>query len=40
MVKTNNRKAVLDHVDKEDREDGVTIRDAIGRDQLCQVTGP
>ncbi len=29
----NTRKAVLDHVDKEDREDGVTIRDAIGRDQ-------
>ena len=27
----NTRKAVLDHVDKEDREDGVTIRDAIGR---------
>ena len=26
-------KAVLDHVDKEDREEGVTIRDAIGRDQ-------
>ena len=25
----NTRKAVLDHVDKEDREDGVTIRDAI-----------
>ena len=30
---SNTRKAVLDHVDKEDREDGVTIRDAIGRDQ-------
>ena len=29
----NTRKAVLDHVDKEDRKDGVTIRDAIGRDQ-------
>ena len=29
----NTRKAVLDHVDKEDREDGVTIRDAIGRQQ-------
>ena len=30
---SNTRKAVLDHVDKDDREDGVTIRDAIGRDQ-------
>ena len=30
---SNTRKALLDHVDKEDREDGVTIRDAIGRDQ-------
>ena len=29
----NTRKALLDHVDKDDREDGVTIRDAIGRDQ-------
>ena len=26
----NTRKAVLDHVDKEDREDGVTIRDTLG----------
>ncbi len=25
------RKALSDHVDNEDREDGVTIRDAIGR---------
>ena len=30
---SNTRKALLEHVDKEDREDGVTIRDAIGRDQ-------
>ena len=30
---SNTRKALLDHVDKEDREDGVTICDAIGRDQ-------
>ena len=30
---SNTRKALLDHVDNEDREDGVTIRDAIGRDQ-------
>lgn len=30
---SNSRKALLDHVDDEDREDGVTIRDAIGRDQ-------
>ena len=29
----NTRKALLDHVDREDREDGVTIRDAIGREQ-------
>ena len=30
---TNTRKALLDHVEREDREDGVTIRDAIGREQ-------
>ena len=30
---SNTRKALLDHVDKEDREDEVTIRDAIGREQ-------
>ena len=30
---SNTRKALLDHVDKEDRVDGVTIRDAIGRNQ-------
>ena len=30
---SNTRKALLDHVDKEDKTDGVTIRDSIGRDQ-------
>jgi anti-repressor protein len=30
---TNPRKAVIDHVDPEDKMDGVTIRDSIGRDQ-------
>ena len=34
---SNTRKALLDHVDDEDREDGVTIRDAIGRTQLAVV---
>ena len=34
---SNTRKAILDHVEKEDREDGVTIRDAIGRNQLAVV---
>ena len=29
----NQRKALRDHVDEEDRKDGVTIRDSIGRDQ-------
>lgn len=29
----NTRKALIDHVDEEDKTDGVTIRDAIGRDQ-------
>ena len=29
----NNRKALLDHVDDEDKYDGVTIRDSIGREQ-------
>ena len=33
----NTRKALQDHVDSEDREDGVTIRDAIGREQNCTV---
>lgn len=30
---TNSRKALLDHVDDEDKNDGVTIRDSIGREQ-------
>lgn len=30
---SNSRKAIADHVDEEDKTDGVTIRDAIGRDQ-------
>ena len=30
---TNPRKAILDHVDEEDKTDGVTIRDSIGREQ-------
>ena len=30
---TNSRKALIDHVDDEDKKDGVTIRDAIGREQ-------
>ncbi len=30
---TNTRKALQDHVDKEDKGDGVTIRDSIGRIQ-------
>ena len=34
---SNTRKALLDHVDSEDREDGVTIRDAIGRKQLAVI---
>ncbi len=29
----NPRKAIIDHVDKEDKTDGVTIRDSIGRKQ-------
>ena len=33
----NSRKAIIDHVDNEDREDGVTIRDAIGRSQSIVV---
>ncbi len=31
---SNSRKALADHVDEEDKMDGVTIRDAIGRDQM------
>lgn len=30
---TNTRKALIDHVDDEDRTGGVTIRDSIGREQ-------
>lgn len=30
---SNHRKALLDHVSTEDKKDGVTIRDSIGRDQ-------
>lgn len=30
---SNTRKALADHVDSEDKTDGVTIRDAIGREQ-------
>lgn len=30
---SNSRKALADHVDPEDKTDGVTIRDSIGRDQ-------
>lgn len=30
---SNSRKAIADHVDEEDKDDGVTIRDAIGREQ-------
>ena len=30
---TNSRKAIFDHVDEEDKSDGVTIRDTMGRNQ-------
>ena len=30
---SNSRKAVADHVDDDDKKDGVTIRDSIGREQ-------
>lgn len=30
---TNPRKALIDHVDDEDKTDGVTIRDSIGREK-------
>lgn len=30
---SNPRKAISDHVDEEDKTDGVTIRDSIGREQ-------
>ena len=34
---SNTRKALLDHVDTEDKRDGVTIRDSIGRQQNAVV---
>lgn len=34
---SNTRKALIDHVDDEDKKDGVTIRDAMGRSQLAVV---
>ena len=34
---SNSRKALTDHVDDEDKNDGVTIRDAIGREQTPTV---
>lgn len=34
---SNSRKALIDHVDDEDKRDGVTIRDAIGRNQAAVV---
>ena len=30
---SNPRKAIIDHVDEDDKTDGVTIRDSIGRKQ-------
>ncbi|MCZ3674381.1 phage antirepressor [Lactobacillus crispatus] len=33
----NTRKAIQDHVDREDKKDGVTIRDSIGRNQAAVV---
>lgn len=30
---SNPRKAIIDHVDDEDKRDGVTFRDSIGREQ-------
>lgn len=34
---TNTRKAIADHVDDEDKMDGVTIRDSIGREQTAII---
>ena len=34
---SNSRKALADHVDEEDKRDGVTIRDSIGREQFAVV---
>ena len=31
---SNTKKAIIDHVDDEDKTDGVTIRDPIGREQM------
>ena len=33
----NPRKALLDHIDLEDKIDGVTIRDSIGREQKAVI---
>lgn len=30
---SNPRKAIIDHIDEEDKTDGITIRDSIGREQ-------
>lgn len=34
---SNTRKALIDHVEDEDKKDGVTIRDSMGRSQLAVV---
>lgn len=34
---SNSRKALLDHVDEDDKTDGVTIRDSMGREQTPVV---
>lgn len=34
---SNTRKALIDHIDVEDKKDGVTIRDSIGRNQNAVV---
>ena len=34
---SNSRKSLADHVDEEDKRDGVTIRDSIGREQFAVV---
>ena len=35
---SNPRKALKDHVDEEDKKDGVTIRDSIGRDEEDKIS--
>ena len=35
LAYANPRKAIIDHVDEEDKTDGVTIRDSIGRTKSC-----